>query len=92
MLQAGNRPIVNVYIILFDMREVTIEILIFLGLFKACLWPPFELNFEDIYCVVEAHASYMHAVFQWLLRLPIMFPLSNEAIEIILAKEYSQIS
>ena len=89
MLQAGNRPIMNVYIILFDMRGVTIEILIFLGHFKGCLWPPFEVNFEDIFCVVAAHFSYMHAVFrtfQWLLRSTIMFLLSNVTILIILAE------
>ena len=37
LLQAGNRPIMNVYIILFDMRGATIEILLFLSLFKGCL-------------------------------------------------------
>ena len=73
----------NIYIILFDMRGVTIEILIFLGHFKRYLLPPFEVNFEDISCVVAAHVSYMHAVFctfQWLLRSTIMFPLSNVTI------------
>ena len=77
------------------MREVSNKILIFLGLFQGCLWLPFEVNFEDNYCVVAAHASYIHAVlrtFQWLLRSTIMFPLSNVAILIILAEEYSQIS
>ena len=77
------------------MRGVTIEILIFLSLFKGCLWPPFEVNFEDISCVVAAHASCMHAVFrtfQWLLRSTMMYPLSNVAILIILVEEYSQIS
>ena len=37
----------------------------------------------------------MHAIFrtfQWLLRSTMMFPLSNVAILIILAEEYSQIS
>ena len=87
MLQAGNRPIMNVYIILFDMRGVTNEFFIFLCHFKRCLWPPFEVNFEYISCFVAAHVSYMHAVFrtfQWLLRSTIMFPLSSVAILIIL--------
>ena len=72
------------------MRGVTIEILICLGLFKGFLWPPVEVNFEDISYVLAAHASYMRAVFltfQWLLGSTIMFPLSNVAILIILAEE-----
>ena len=76
------------------MRGVTIEIFIFLCLFKGFLWPPFEKIFENISCVVAAHASYMHVVFltvQWLLGSTIMFPLSNVAILIILAEEYSQV-
>ena len=89
LLKAGNRPIMNVYIILFNMRGVTIKFFIFLCLFKGFLWPPFEKNFEDISCLVAAHASYMHVVFltfQWLLGSTIMFPLSNVAILSIIRK------